>query len=347
MSNSLDKINFKKQDPFGMIEDIEKFTELCNAANRLSADFSFPSYYVKAKKFVIVGMGGSGISGEIIKRMVSESNIILEVVHDYNIPKWADKDTVVIAISYSGNTEETLSAFNESYSIGCKLMAITSGGQLKSLAHKYKSPIFLFEYESKPRAAFPFMFIPLVNIFSKLGYLKLENFSKTIELLDQLQQKFKLSVETEKNPAKLLAEKIHGRIPIIYTSCILEGAGLRLKAQINEIAKNFAFVEVLPELDHNSIAGLKTPKNDSFVIMFESNFDSDRIVKRQNITAETLVKNDIPIERIKFVACDGELLETLGMVLFSDYVSYYLSILNGVDPSSNKNIDYLKKELAR
>lgn len=349
MSENLDNINFKKADPENMYLHIENFPQTCLNAWDQMKDFAPPSYYIKPNKFVILGMGGSGVAGDVIKDLFRDSNVVLEVIHDYNVPGWVDKDTLVIANSYSGNTEETLSAFMSAKEKGAKLLIVTTGGKLKILANKLKVPCIEFHYDAMPRAAFAHLFVALLTIFTKIGRLKLSNseFRSSIDTLNEYASKFKLSNKTSVNPAKTLANKVYDLTPVIYSSGNLSSVGKRMKEQFNENAKNFAFCEIFPELNHNAVEGYHHPKHNSFIVMLESNYDHERVVKRQNITCEILRKNKIKFERVKFLPCDSPISEILVCILFGDYVSYYLAILNNEDPSSIRNIKYLKSELAK
>ena len=347
MSN-LDKINFDKSDPKKMIDSLENFPELCRKAWREAKNYSLPSYYLKAKKFVIVGMGASGISGDILKDLLYDKNIIVESVHDYTLPGWVDADTVVVACSYSGETEEVLSAAYEAHEKKAKMIVIAGGGKLKTMAEKYSIPLFLFSYASQPRAAFPYLFVYTLSVFQKLGYIEMTDseFEKTIDALENSLSKIKASTVHANNLAKLLANKIYGKNVGIYAGGVLKSVGKRFKNQLNENAKNFSSLEIFSELNHNTIEGVKYPKNSNwFIVILESNFDSERLVKRINITADLLRDSRVPSERVKFLPCDSLIGEILTQVLFGDYVSYYLAILNNVDPSSIHNITRLKAEL--
>ncbi len=351
MSEQLDTISTKRADTKNMLLHIENFPHTCLEAWNLMKSFAPPSYYIKPKKFVILGMGASGISGEIIKDLLNElgNNDVIEVVHGYKIPGWVDKDTLVIANSYSGNTEETLSGFLAAKEKGAKLLVITTGGKLKVLADKFNIPCLLFNYKSEPRAAFPYLFVSLLAIFVKIGRLNISDseFKKSIERLKEYADKYKVSSRAAINPAKILAVKLYDLTTIVYSSGILSGVGKRFKTQVNENAKNFAFCEIFPELNHNAVEGYHHPKHNGFIVMLESNYDHERIVKRQNITCEILRKNKMKFERVKFLPCDSPLSEILAATLFSDYVSFYLSVLNDEDPSLIKNIEYLKSELVK
>lgn len=343
----LEKIDLKKSDPKGMLCHIEGFPKLCEDAFRAADNFSLPSFYIKAKKIVLLGMGGSGQAGDIVKGLLSRTNLIVESVHDYNLPSYVDSDTLVIASSYSGNTEETLAGFIEAFKKGAKLAAITTGGKLAILAEKYKAPLLRFDYDSPPRAAFPYLFISLIAIFVRLGYLELgsEEIGTTLNTLKEANKKYQSTVSSFQNPAKILAQKIHGRIPVIYSSAKLSGVAARIKAAFNENAKNFSFNEELPELDHKSLEGLANPKDTVYVLMIESNFEYERNLLRENLTSEILIKRHIPVERVKFIQAKNPLAETLLQVMFGDYVSYYLAILNKANPGTNDIVDYLKSRL--
>jgi len=343
----LEDIDLKKVDPKSMGRHIENFPSLFEDAFKLSEMYSLPSYYIKAKKILMVGMGGSGQAGDIAKGLLFETDLIIDSIHNYSLPGWVDEDTLVIANSYSGNTEEVLSAFISAYQKGAKLIAITTGGKLKILAQKYRAPIFTFDYESEPRAAFPYLFTLLISVLAKLGYVNLtqKNVDVSSAALSQLLKKNSLSVSSFQNPAKILAQKIHGRIPVIYSSEKLAGVASRLKAAFNENSKNFAFSEEFPELNHKSLEGLLNPKNMIYVLSLESIDEFERNILRQNITSEILAKNKIPLERIKFIQAKDPLTEVLLMVLFGDLVSYYLALLNKANPGINDLVDYLKSRL--
>lgn len=347
MAMNLEKMDFSRNDPRNMISRIENFPQLCLKAWEECKSFILPSYYIKTKKFVILGMGGSGISGDIVKDLFSDLPIVIESVHNYDVPNWVDEETLVIACSYSGNTEETLAALIEAQNKKAKLAAVSTGGKLKVLCDKYNIPLFNFDFDSEPRAAFPYLFMSLLSIFVKLGHFEMSDkeLNQAIEFTEKYRDEFKRDNKTNSNLAKMIAKKIYGKTPIIYSSGKLSSVGRRFKTQINENAKNFAFNETFPELNHNTIVGLNHPKNNHILIMIESNYDNPRIIKRQNITLQILQKNKIPVETIKFLPCESQLAEILTIVLFGDFVSYYLGILNNENIDQNKNIDYLKSEL--
>ena len=159
-------------DKSGMLDHLHGFPEQCRKAWEKVLKFELPREYAKISNVVILGMGGSAIGGDIVHRLaLSESKVPVWVHRDYGLPAFVDENTLVIASSYSGNTEETLSAFTKSLGTRAKNLVITSGGKLKDLAEKEGIPTFIIDYQAPPRAAFPHSFVPLVGIFQKLGLL--------------------------------------------------------------------------------------------------------------------------------------------------------------------------------
>ncbi len=347
MLSSLDKINLTKVDPSGIVKHIHNYSGQIQDALMIADKFTIPSFYIKVKKVVILGMGGSGISAEITKSLLEDCPINIEVVHDYSVPVYTDQETLVIVCSYSGDTEESIAGFFAAKDKNAKIMIITTGGQLKMLAGKFKIPYLSYEYQSVPRAAYLYSLMFLLTIFSKLGYYKFDNqtFMDVFDTIEKSEIKFSPENNAIGNPAKLLADKIFGKIPVIYASSKLIAVAKRFKGQFNENAKNFAFFEEYPEFNHNAIEGLSYPKNNCVIISLESNFEVERVNRRQNVVAEILMKNHLVYERVHFVSMKTRLSETIAMLLFCDYVSYYLAILNKVDPTPMPNIDFLKSRL--
>lgn len=344
----LDKIDFKKADPKNMLKHFEAYADQCRDAYATLDSQTLPSYYLKPKKIVLAGMGGSGAANDIVAQLLKENtNLIVESIHNYSLPNYVDKDTLVIASSYSGNTEETLSTFISAYKQNAKLVAIATGGKLKILADKYKVPLFQFDYDCPPRGAFPYLFIILAGILSKLGYLELDrpSLDSTLGVLEEYHKKYSYNNSLFGNPAKILAEKLFEKIPVIYATEKLAAVAHRYKAEFNENAKNFAFAEEFPELNHKSTEGIMHPKGACHVLMLESNFEFERNIIRQNITAEILTKNKVPVERIQYVQAKDRITEILLFTMFCEFTSYYLAMLNRENPGINEQVDYLKEKL--
>jgi glucose/mannose-6-phosphate isomerase len=297
-------------------------------------------------------MGGSAIGGDIVRRFaLSESKVPVRVHRDYGLPAFVDESTLVIASSYSGNTEETLSAFTEALGNGSGKLVIASGGKLKQLADQECIPAFVIDYKAPPRAAFPHSLIPLVGIFQKLGLLgdKSADLREALDILNKLSIDFIETRPLASNPAKQLAAKLWGRIAVIYGAEILSEVARRWKGEFNENSKAWAFFENFPELNHNAVVGYEFPpeaKERIFVLMLRSSLLRPRNLLRYEVTARLLSKAGISYE---FAEATGKsaLSQVLSLVLLGDYASFYLSMLNRVDPTRVDAIDFIKQYLTR
>jgi glucose/mannose-6-phosphate isomerase len=311
-----------------------------------------PAGYAEIANVVIVGMGGSAIGGDIARRLaLSESEVPVRVHRDYGLPAFVDERTLVIASSYSGNTEETLSAFTESLKTRARKMIITSGGKLKQLAEQECIPVFVIEYRAPPRAAFPSNLVPLVGIFQKLGLLadKAADLQEALDILNELSTDLAETKPLVSNPAKQLATKLWGHIAVIYGAGILSEVAKRWKGEFNENSKAWAFFESFPELNHNAVVGYEFPpeaKESIFVLMLRSSSLHPRNMLRYEVTAKLLAKAGIAYESVEATG-ESALSQALSLVLLGDYTSFYLSMLNRVDPTRVDAIDFIKQYLTR
>jgi glucose/mannose-6-phosphate isomerase len=343
---------YRQFDKLGMLGHLHGFPEQCRKAWEKVLRLKLPPEYAKISNVVIVGMGGSAIGGDIVHRLaLSESKVPVRVHRDYDLPAFVDESTLVIASSYSGNTEETLSAFTEALRMPAKKLVITSGGNLKVLAEKEDIPAYVIDYRAPPRAAFPNSLIPLVGILQKLGLLgdKSADLREAVDILNELSKDLIETRSLDSNPAKQLAAKLCGRIAVIYGAGILSEVSRRWKGELNENSKSWAFFENLPELNHNAVVGYEFPpeaKERIFVLMLRSSSLNPRNLLRYEVTAKLLARAGITCE---FVEAKGKsaLAQVLSLVLLGDYVSFYLSMLNEVDPTSTDAINLVKQYLTR
>jgi len=318
----------------------------------MAMKFDLPRDYSKVNKVVILGMGGSAIGGDLVASLaVSEAKLPILVYRGYDLPAFVDGETLVIASSYSGMTEETLSSFEQALKIDSKKLVITTGGKLKSIAEEKSVPVFGFDYKAQPRAALAFSFLPILGFLQRLGLLsdKSADVSETVEVLRDLAQKIKEDVPLSGNPAKQLANRLYGHLSVIYGAGILSEVAHRWKTQLNENSKAWAFYEVFPELNHNAVVGYQFPPelaNKISVVLIRSTSLQRRIQLRYQVTCQLLDR-----AKVSYQIVDGggtnPLSQMMSLVLFGDYVSYYLAILYKIDPSPVKAIDYLKEQLAK
>lgn len=337
-----------------MYDHIAGLPERFNEAWTQAMDFALPAHYIRCTNLVVLGMGGSAIGGGLVKSLLATNGerIQVHILRDYTLPDFVDRNSFVIAVSYSGSTEETITAFTKAAAKGAKLLAITTNGEIERLAGRYNAPIFKISYNSPPRAAIAYLFVPLLAVVKKLGLLDFSN-GEMLEVAKRMSEKRSLySLETSiaQNPAKKLAEKLAEKIVIVTGSGPLTEAARRWKTQLNENAKNAAYFEVFPELCHNSIVSLDFPrvqKRDAFVVLLQSNFDHPRNTLRMNLYASTLARKAIPYEIVRTAGSPNPVSELSEIILFGDFVSFYLAMLNRVDPTPVEPIEQLKKELAK
>jgi glucose/mannose-6-phosphate isomerase len=296
-------------------------------------------------------MGGSAIGGDLVRRLlVDESRAPITVLREYNLPAWVDARTLVVASSYSGNTEETLSAFGQALATPAKKLAITTGGKLFEMARDNDIPSFVFSYDAQPRAAVAWGIFPLLNFLIRLGIAsdKSAEVAEAAMVTEQFARKIEPGKPLAHNQAKEMAYKFYGRIPVIYGAEIAAEVAYRWQTQMNENAKQWAFAQELPELNHNAVVGYQFPADlipHISVVMLRSNHLYERNVRRYQVTAELLTHAGA---RVTFTDGRGisPLAQMMSLILMGDYVSYYLSILNQIDPTPVEVIDYLKGRLA-
>ncbi|MFH0942395.1 MAG: bifunctional phosphoglucose/phosphomannose isomerase [Chloroflexota bacterium] len=341
---------YERYDPAGMFARLGEMPAQCQRAWQLARGLELPEELARVNKVVILGMGGSAIGGDLLTSLVnSQARLPIIISREYDLPGFVDEETLVIASSYSGNTEETLTAFGQALKTEAKKLVITTGGKLKDLAGEKGITSFVFDYPTQPRAALPYGFLSLVAIMQKLGLIGIRppDMAETVAVLKSLSAQINQKVPTPRNPAKQLAQNLHRRLPVIYGSGITAGVARRWKGQINENAKAWAFYEVFPELNHNSSAGYRLPAELAgkiVVVMLDSPLHSRPIKQRYQITSQLLKEAGVKCLQVELEGSDP-LGQILSLVLLGDYASCYLAVLNKVDPTPVKAIEYLKEQL--
>jgi glucose/mannose-6-phosphate isomerase len=343
---------YNQNDPEGMLARIKELPWQCQQAWQAAMKFELTPDYADVDKVVILGMGGSAIGGDLVRSLAeSESRVPVIVHRDYGLSAFVDARTLVIASSYSGNTEETLSAFEPALKTGARKLVMTTGGKLKEMAEANSIPVFKIEYKAQPRAALGFSFIPALGVLQKLGFIsdKSADVAETVKVLDELSVRLDEKVPLSGNPAKQLAQRLYGRLPVIYGADILAEVAHRWKTQINENGKAWAFYEVFPELNHNATVGFPFPTEvirTVHVVLLRSPLFNERVKLRYEVTCELLDRAGVKYE---YVDSEGNspLSQMLSMVMMGDFTSYYLAILYRIDPSPVEVINYLKERLAK
>jgi glucose/mannose-6-phosphate isomerase len=343
---------FHEIDPDDMLARIAELPQQCRDAWANVQSLELPPEYRQVEKVVILGMGGSAIGGDLLRALV-EPECALPIVtnRDYTVPAFVNAETLVIASSYSGNTEETLAAFEVARKRSAALLAITTDGKLARRARELGVPLLTFRYQSQPRAALGYSLVSLIGIMQKLGFIgdKAADLEEAVVVMEVLQGEIRETVPLARNPAKQLAKRLFGHLPVIYGAGHLAEVAHRWKTQFNENAKAWSFFEQLPELNHNAVVGYQFPDELAeriLVVMLTSSLDHPRNKTRFQVTQEILAKRGIAYEVVE-ARGEGPLAQMLSAIHFGDYVSYYLAMLYEVDPSPVKVINYLKERLAQ
>lgn len=353
MTNNLDSYEtISKLDKSNILNKIK---ELPDQMERCWSDWqkiAIPAHFATAKNVLILGMGGSGVGAAIVASLArSHSLMVVEVSRDYDIPQWVDKNTLVIAVSFSGGTEETLEAFRQASAKTEKLITISTGGKLASLGSQHKALHYEIKYDSQPRVAIGFLLTSLLAIFAKLRLMEItnEDMEEAIELVRALKPKIDSEMQQYRNQAKLLAQKMLGRFVIVLGSGHLAEVARRFKGDINENGKSQAYFEEIPEMNHNALVGLEFPEElnkKAFFIILESKYNHSRNRLRIDTTAKILEQKKIPYEVIQIDPSGGKIAEIFQMIYLSEFTSFYLAILNNIDPEPVKIISFLKDKLA-
>jgi len=322
----------------------------CRAAWHKATGFRLPPGYTEADRIVVLGVGGSAIGADLVRSLtLSKTKPAIHVHRDYDLPAFVDDRTLVIASSYSGNTEETLSSFSQALQKGCKRLVITTGGRLKAMAEESGTPVFTIDHVSPPRAALGWGFMPLLAFLQSLGFLEDESGQAEAMLATLDRQALELgeTAFSSANQAKQLAKELHRKIAVVYGAGILGEVARRWKTQINENAKAWAFHEILPELNHNAVEGYAFPPelaSNACVILLRCPSLHRRTLARYDITVELLKQSGISHKTVDSRG-EGELGQMMSLAYLGDWVSYYLAMLYQVDPTPVESIEHLKKRL--
>lgn len=346
--NDTEKI--KKLDKDNQAKNILELGKQIEDANKAAQGFKLPSNYKGVQNTILVGMGGSAIGSDIVSQTVqAEKKVPLEVLRNYDLPGYVSSKTLVLITSHSGNTEESLSAFNQAVKKKTKAVVVSQGGKLIAVAKKHKLPFFQYSYPFGPRMSLGWQIGSLPNILSAAGLMGKPDFKEALETLESFSKQLAPDIDTEKNMAKLMAYFLFDHYPVIIGSGILEAVARRWKTQVNENGKTFASYEILPELYHNTLEGFDFPKrlpDDTFFVLLENTYDHPQNKKRFQILKKTLDKKNIRFESIMGMG-ESVWSQKLSMVVLGDWTSFYLAMLNQVNPTPVDTIEGAKKQLAK
>ncbi len=347
-----DLAQIRAVDKNGALSVAAKLPEMLLEADRLAQKVVLRKVK-KLGQIVVCGMGGSAISGDLVRDLLIDRIKLPVIVNrSYGVPAFVGPETLLFALSYSGNTEETLSAAKQALDQGAKIICVTSGGKLRQFAESNDLPVYLIPAGYQPRAALPFLLIPILRSLEELGLISglPGELEETHGLLRKLTAEYSVEKQVRSNPAKHLARKLLDKTPLILGSTgTTEAAGLRFKTQLNENSKVTALLNVFPELNHNEIVNLYAHKREAAaysLVLLRDDGDNERIKKRIEITKSLLTNQ---LGGVTEVATQGKtaLARVMSLIILGDFASVYLAVLRGVDPTDVSVISKLKKELAR
>ena len=303
----------------------------------------FNSTDKEIKSIIVCGLGGSGIGGKIISLLLfDELKVPFLTTNDYSIPACIDEHTLVIASSYSGNTEETIYAVREAETRNAEIAVITSGGELLEMAKSKGWNYVVVPGGEQPRAMLAYSLVQqlyLLNRYNLINSTQIDLLNNVPDFLDQQE----ISIQAE---AKRIADFIHKKSTIIYSGSNFEGVAVRFRQQLNENAKELCWHHVLPEMTHNELVGWAGGSDKYAVLFFNTDFDHSRTGYRWTICKEIISKLTPSITEIKALGAN-KLSQNFYLIHLTDWVSYFLSVNKNVDPIEVNVIGHLKSEMAK
>ncbi len=341
----------KAVDRSNMLGDLLKTPDHCRDAIKRAKQVSVPEG-VNPKNIVVAGMGGSAISGEILHDWLRDTlPIPIEICRDYTLPAYVNKDTLVFVNSYSGNTEETLTAFLSATQRKCTVVAVTSGGQLESFCEKLNVPHVIIPKGLQPRVAIPYMFFPLPVLLEKMEIVsdiepELEDAIVALKMATKANAP---DMPTKSNNAKQLATELKDTIPVVYGFSQYISIAHRLKAQFNENSKVPSKAEAFPELNHNETVGYDAPElltEKISIVLIRDQQEPPEIRNRIETTTNLVFSRANKVLEI-WAEGKGKLEKMLSVMSIGDFASVYLAILQNKDPTPVDIIVKVKGELAK
>jgi len=350
---NLDELDrFKQLDTQNMLGEIDNLPDQLGYAYQLGMKHDLPDW-TDFKHVVIAGMGGSAIAADLLASYcASLAPIPVSVHRDYDLPLFArGAETLVICSSHSGNTEETLDAFEAARKAECRIIVVTTGGGLEKRAKEHNIPVWTFDHAGQPRAAIGFSFGLLLAMFQRLGFIpdQKEAVDDAVAFMKRSQQHLKADVFSAKNPAKRYAGQLMGRWVTVIGSGILAPVARRWKAQLNLYAKAGANFDFLPEADHNTLAGTtnhqETLNAHTISLFLRSDSDHPRNRLRSDLTRQVFMLEGMNTDHVD-ARGNTPLAHMWTLIHFGDYMAYYLAMWYEVDPTPVQSLVEFKQAMA-
>lgn len=354
---TLDDVTLMKNlDPKDVLGSTAQFADQCKQAWEESSAIVFPETYSNIYNIVVCGMGGSRFTPKAIKELfrdrISEP---YEIVEDYTLPNYVDKDTLVILSSFSGTTEEVMSCAKDAFARGARVTAVVQGGPIGALMKEKRIPSYIFEPKfnpcGQPRIGGGYLLMGHLGILKALKLIEVTDSEVTeaIEYVRALAKTMTVDVPTPQNPAKQLALRLLDMHPFIITAEHMKGFGNGFANQINETAKMISDYRYISELNHHLMEGLKRPDTlhtNGIFVFFTSGLYSPSIQKRFSITKEVVEKQQV---KTLDVPLNGptKLAQVLEGFTMSGFTTFYMAMLYDNDPVAIPWVDYFKAQLSK
>ncbi len=347
----ISEIDIKNVDNADMYDLIKSFPEQAAEAIDIAKSAKLKLSLSKIRNIVITGLGGSAIGGDILRSYsAGQASVPIIVNRSYTLPQFVDKNTLVVVSSYSGGTEETISAYAQAKKKGAQILVITSGGKIGEVAEKSHGSWIKIPGGLPPRAALGYSFFTMLTAFQKAGIIRAKQaeVKETLELLRNVSDEYS---DYGNNPQPLkLAEQMVNALPIVYSSSErLDAVNLRWRGQISENAKTVAYGNLFPEMNHNEIVGYSTLRDVLMrftVIYLLDKEDHPRVKARFDLVKEIIRPYCMDVVELHSQG-KSLLARMFSLIHFGDWLSFYLAVKKGVDPTPVTNIDILKKRLSR
>ena len=323
---------------------IERFAEQLREAVEIGKNAKISNPQNEINKVYVAGLGGSGIGGDFAAEFVNnQCKVPILTGKGYDIPAYVDKNTLVVASSYSGNTEETLSAFDQLMKTGAKVVVLSSGGKLIELAKEHQLDYIKVPGDwPSPRACLGYSMVQQLFILHYCGLID-DSFIDEIMAAGELVDREDADVRTR---ARQIAGMLNEKTPVIYIADWMEAVAIRLRQQINENSKMLCWHHVIPEMNHNELVGWRDQRKDVAVLMLRNRTDHPRVQMRMDINKEIITEyTDTMIE--VYSKGSSFIQRAIYLVYLGDWISFYLADMRNMDSIEVKVIDFLKGELAK
>ena len=343
--------SYQHIDTDNMLQSIYEFSDHLMQAVEIGKSIDLKNQYSDIHNVVVAGMGGSAIGGDVARLLCkNELKVPMVVSRNYTLPGWVNKNTLVICCSYSGNTEETLAAFEHARDKGAQIAGLSTGGTLSEKMAEFELDLVTIPGGLQPRAALGISLVPMLFLMKQTGLIGPETMDQLPDAASFIASiRDQYGKQSDDNPTYSLAQRIYKTIPVIYGETDATGTlAVRFKGQLSENAKMLAYCNELPEMNHNEIVGFKNNQdilNHISVIWLKDEKDHPRTAVRQDSTRE-IIGDLCANHEVISAQGDSAAIRYLHLIHYGDWVSYWCAILHQTNPTPVKKIDRLKAILS-